>query len=63
MSRTDLAQLAGDIASQAERLRTEIAVERVSVPPFRDIQELQRSLRTLEQELREPDDPVISDAC
>ena len=63
MSRTDLSQLANQIASQAARLRTEIVIERVERPPFRDIQELQRTLRTLEHELREPEEAVISDAC
>jgi hypothetical protein len=32
-------------------------------PPFRDIQALQRTLRTLEQELRESGDATRGDAC
>lgn len=63
MTRADVTELADTIASQAERLRTELVQERVETLPFQEIQSLQRSLRTLEQELREPEDAVAGDAC
>ena len=63
MNTAKTSEIADEIVSAADRLRTDVQEEKETQDVFRDLHALRRSVETLERQVREGPWSVRGDAC